>query len=123
GATCANKKDGYLFKIKGSEGTISLLTDEGYFYPEEKVKSLETVDGVTSSTKIVMNNDGGIPILFQATKDGTWYALQEFYTCVQKGKTPESNIYTGTKTAVCVDLINRSSYNGSVQKWKSEYNK
>src|SRR5690606_29507008 len=69
GATCANKKDGYLFKIKGSEGTVTLLTNEGFFYPETKKSTLETVDGVTGSTKIVMTKEGGIPILPEPTKD------------------------------------------------------
>jgi predicted dehydrogenase len=33
GATCANAKDGYLFKLKGSKGSISLSMDKGIFYP------------------------------------------------------------------------------------------
>ncbi len=31
GSTCGNAYDGYLFKIKGTKGTISLLTDKGSF--------------------------------------------------------------------------------------------
>jgi len=122
GATCANQKDGYLFKIKGSEGSVTLLMNEGFFYPEKKNKPLQTVDGVTGSTKIVLNKDGGMPILPEPTKDGTWYALKDFHTCITEGKMPESNIYTGTKTSVCVDLINQSSYTSTIQKWKPEYN-
>ncbi len=64
GATCANSKEGYIFKIKGSRDSVSLLVNEGIFYPEpETKKQLETVDGVTSATKIEWNRDGGIPIL------------------------------------------------------------
>lgn len=118
GATCANKKDGYLFKIKGSKGTVSLLANTGVFYPEKKGAALETVDGVTGATKLVTNEDGGIPIFPNPTKDGTWYAFEEFYKCVQEGKMPESNIHTGTTTAVCVDLINESSYTSTIQRWE-----
>lgn len=124
GATCANARDGYLFKIKGNKGTISLLMDKGVYYPEEKTKKeLETVDGVTGSTKITWNSDGGIAILPEATKDGTWYALKDFYDAVKLNKTPDSNIFTGTKTAVAIDLINESAYTNTIKNWLPEYNR
>ena len=60
GATCGNAHDGYLFKIKGTKGSVSLLTNTGLFYPEESTrKDLGIVDGVTGATKIVVNKDGG----------------------------------------------------------------
>ncbi|TZF82841.1 Gfo/Idh/MocA family oxidoreductase [Pedobacter sp. BS3] len=123
GATCANKKDGYLFKIKGSKGTISLLVNEGIFYPEkDTMEALQTVDGVTGATKITWNKDGGIPILNERTKDGTWYALKNFHRSVIENKLPDSNVITGAKTAFCVDMINQSSYTDTIQYWKPEYN-
>ncbi len=123
GATCSNERDGYLFKIKGSKGTVSLLMNEGVFYPEKVTrKELETVDGVTGATKITWNKDGGIPILPEATKDGTWYALKDFYQSVSENKLPDSNVYTGAKTAIAVHLINTSAYTNTIQNWKSEYN-
>lgn len=123
GATCANKKDGYLFKIKGSKGTVSLLVNEGAFYPEkETMEALRTVDGVTGASKIGWNKDGGIPILNERTKDGTWYALKDFYRNVTDNKLPDSNVFTGAKTAFCVDMINQSSYTDTIQYWKPAYN-
>ena len=123
GATCSNKRDGYLFKIKGSKGTISLLMNQGMFYTEELNSKLDVVDGVTGATKITWDKDGGAPILPQPTKDGTWYALREFYSSVRTNKIPDSNIYTGTKTAIAVDLINKSSYTNTIQNWLPEYNR
>ncbi|MFD2160769.1 Gfo/Idh/MocA family protein [Paradesertivirga mongoliensis] len=123
GATCSNKRDGYLFKIKGSKGTISLLMNQGMFYTEELNSKLEVVDGVTGATKITWNKDGGAPILPEPTKDGTWYALKEFYSSIITNKIPDSNIYTGTKTAIAVDLINKSSYSNTIQNWLPEYNR
>lgn len=124
GATCSNSRDGYLFKIKGSKGTISLLTDEGLFYPEKELKKeLETVDGVSGATKITWSKDGGMSILPEKTKDGTWYALKDFYTSVMENKLPDSNVYTGAKTAIAVHLINTSAYSNTIQNWKPEYNK
>lgn len=123
GATCANKKDGYLFKIKGSKGAISLLVNEGVFYPEkETMEALQTVDGVTGATKITWNKDGGIPILQEPTKDGTWYALKDFYTNVVESKMPDSNVVTGAKVAFCVEMINQSSYTDTLKYWKPEFN-
>jgi predicted dehydrogenase len=123
GATCSNKRDGYLFKIKGSKGTISLLMNQGMFYTEELNSKLDVVDGVTGATKITWDKDGGAPILPEPTKDGTWYALKEFYSSILTNKTPDSNIYTGTKTAIAVDLINKSSYTNTIQNWLPEYNR
>ncbi len=122
GTTLGNERDGYLFKIKGTEGTVSLLVNTGTFYPEaQAAKQLEIVDGVTGATKIVRNEDGGIPILPEPTKDGTYYALQEFYTSIVNGTTPSSNVYTGAKGAICSALANESLFSGTIQQWKPEY--
>lgn len=123
GATCGNEKDGYLFKLKGTKGTIQLLMDDGIFFPEKQTKKeLETVDGVTGSTKIEWNKDGGIPILKEKSKDGSWYALQEFYKSVTEKTMPVSNVITGATTAFCVHLMNQSIYKHSIETWKPEFN-
>jgi predicted dehydrogenase len=122
GSTCGNARDGYLFKLKGTKGTVSLLMHEGIYYPEAQTKKeLETVDGVTGSTKITWNKEGGIPILKEPTKDGTWYALKEFYNCITTKQQPVSNVITGATTAVCVHLANKAIYDGTIEKWKPAY--
>ncbi len=123
GATCGNEKDGYLFKLKGTKGTIQLLTNDGVFFPEKQTKSeLETVDGVTGATKIEWNKEGGIPILKEKSKDGSWYALQEFHKTITENSKPVSNVITGATTAFCVHLMNQSIYKHSIETWKPEYN-
>ena len=123
GATCANAHEGYIFKIKGTKGMVSLLVDDGVFYPEpETKKALSTVDGVTGATKIEWNKDGGIPILKEKLKDGTWYALQDFYQSIRKGGQPASNVLTGATTACCVHLANKALYGHTVEKWSDDYN-
>ncbi|MCB0775521.1 MAG: Gfo/Idh/MocA family oxidoreductase [Chitinophagaceae bacterium] len=122
GATCANEREGYIFKIKGTKGTIDLLPNDGVFYPEKQTrKELETVDGVSGATKIEWNKEGGIPIMKEKSKDGTWYALQEFYKVIIEGGDPVSNVTTGAKTAFCVDMINQSSFNQTIEKWQSAF--
>jgi predicted dehydrogenase len=123
GATCANSHDGYLFKFKGSKGSISLLVDQAIFYPEKKaLKELhETVDGVTGATKITWNKDGGIPIETGPLMDGSWYSLTEFYKCVTSLQQPSSNVYTGAKTAITVGMINKSLFGHSIERWSTAY--
>ena len=123
GATCGNAKDGYIFKIKGNKGTIELLVNDGIFYPEATTKKeLETVDGVAGATKIEWNKDGGIPIIKEKLKDGSWYALQEFYRSVTEKVKPVSNVITGGKTAICVHMMNEAIFKHGIEKWKPEYN-
>jgi predicted dehydrogenase len=122
GATCGNSRDGYLFKIKGTKGTVSLLTDQGIFYPEKQaLKGTDLVDGVTGATKIVWNKDGGTPILPEPTKDGTWYALSDFYDKITKSQLPDSNVFTGARTALSVHLSNQALYSKQPAYWKKEY--
>lgn len=123
GATCANAHDGYMFRLKGSKGMISLLVNEGFFYPEKEMREeLEMVDGVTGATKIALSKDGGIPLLKEPAKDGTWYALKDFYNCINKHEQPSSNVLTGATTAICVDLANQAMHNRNIQLWKPVYN-
>lgn len=123
GATCGNAHDGYLFKIKGTLGTVSLLTDEGIFYPEKKLlNNKELVDGVTGATRIVWNKEGGSPILPERTKDGTWYAFNEFYKSVQTQSLPDSNVLTGARTAISVHMANAALYGKKPMLWTEEYN-
>jgi predicted dehydrogenase len=123
GATCSNAREGYIFKIKGTKGTVSLLTDDGVFYPENETrKELQTVDGVAGATKIEWNKEGGIPILKEKMKDGTWYAFEDFYNCLVNKKMPASNVLTGARTAICVHMANLAMYTHSIQEWKTSYN-
>lgn len=123
GATCGNAHEGYNFKIKGTRGTVLLLPHKAVFYPEKETKKeLETVDGVTGATKLEWNQDGGINIMNEPMKDGTWYALREFHTAIKEGKQPVSNVLTGATTAVCVHLANDAIYNRTIKNWKEDYN-
>lgn len=127
GTTLGNGRDGYLFKIKGTKGSISLLTSTGTFYPEPDATAptkTEIVDGVTGATQIVANEDGGYPILPERTRDGTIYALEEFYNCIHTGATPASNIITGARGAICTALANESLYNpGKTSIWDEAYSR
>ncbi|WP_200976142.1 Gfo/Idh/MocA family protein [Echinicola sp. 20G] len=123
GATCSNAREGYSFSIKGTQGTVELLMNEGYFYPEkERMEELQIVDGVSGATKLTWKDGKGIPILEEKTKDGTWYALEDFYKSIQTKAMPASNVLSGATTATCIHLANHSLFNKSIESWKPEYN-
>ena len=122
GATCANARDGFIFKIKGSKGTIEMLMSEGIYYPESETrKELETVDGVTGATKIEWKKDGGITIVKEPSKEGTVYALEGFYDCIKNMKKPLCDVLAGATSAVSVHLANQALYTHTIQQWKPEY--
>jgi hypothetical protein len=101
---------------------VSLLPHKGAFYPESEAnKELQTVDGVTGATKLEWNKDGGINIMNEPMKDGTWYALKEFYASIQEKKLPVSNVLTGASTAICVHLANQAIFEQKIMGWKKEY--
>lgn len=123
GSTLANEREGFIFKIKGSKGAVELLFDDGIFYPEKETKKqLETVDGVAGATKIEWNKDGGVPIMKEEMKDGTWYAFADFYSCITEKKKPMLDVAQGAKAAITVHLANSSLYNHKVEKWRDEFN-
>jgi predicted dehydrogenase len=122
GSMCGNAYDGYLFKIKGTLGTISLLIDKGLVYEEKQaVKPKQTVDGVTGASRIGWNKDGGVPILLQTPKDGTEYAFEDFHKKIKSGSLPDSNVLTGARTAICVHLANQALYGQKPVSWNSDY--
>ena len=122
GSTISNEREGFIFKIKGSKGTVELLFDKGLYYPEsETKKELETVDGVAGATKIDWKKDGGIDILKEEMKDGTWYAFADFHKSIQENKKPMLDVTQGATAAITVHLANSALYNHKIENWKSEY--
>jgi hypothetical protein len=77
---------------------------------------------VSGATKIEWNKDGGMPIIKEPMKDGTWYALQDFHKCIIEKQQPVSNVITGATTAVCVHLANEAAYTHATRQWKAAYN-
>lgn len=123
GATCANQYEGYAFKIKGNKGMISLLMNEGYFYPEpDTISSLQEVDGVSGATKLNWSDDKkGVKLMDGNIRDGSYYALADFHRCLTDKSLPHSNVTNAGKTAITVALANQSLYGGEKQLWKPDY--
>lgn len=124
GATCANAHDGYLFKLKGTKGSISLQMKDGVFYPEKQTLSERgTIDGVTGATKLQSAPDGGIKIPNKSDKDGSWHALMDFHQCINVKGIPSSNVFTGARTAIAVHLANQAIERNEITNWDPKYNR
>ncbi|SDM67726.1 Predicted dehydrogenase [Daejeonella rubra] len=117
----SNEYKGYSIRILGSKGTIEILRDQAYIYPEATKKTLGTVDGVTGATIEVLPGGKGQPIVFEKQLDPTSYALQDFAECILKGKKPASNVNNGRDVAIAVHMGNQAAETEKTQYWKDEY--
>jgi predicted dehydrogenase len=117
----SNEYKGYSIRILGSKGTIEILRDQAYIYPEKRKKTLGTVDGVTGATMEVLPGGKGQKVVFEQQTEPTTYSLQDFAECILKGKKPASNVSTGRDVAIAVHMGNQAAETEKTQYWKDEY--
>ena len=117
----ANAHEGFLFKFKGSKATIELKIDEAMVYLENlNEKEKGSVDGVSGATLAARKKGEGYPIKADQEKEGwegTHYAFQDFYECIQSGRTPISNVHTGATAAISVRMAIDALREGKMQVW------
>lgn len=119
--TCltSNGKDDFKIKVMGDKGTLILDYVKAWFYPEGKyAKEMGNVDGVSGAT--VNGIEGrGIPI--EVThEDPSKQALIDFQEYVVNNKIPISNVETGAKAAICVQMGLDAMIGEKIVNWKSE---
>ena len=120
--TCltSNVMDGYQIKVMGDKGTIILKHSKAWFYPEgNHQKEFGVVDGVSGAT-IPWERGKGIPIEVEDANPSQ-QALVDFRDSIVHNKEPRSNIRTGAKTAICVQMGLDAMYNNKIVKWPSEF--
>ena len=123
-ALTANAFEGYLFRFKGSKGTIVLDMENAWAYLEEpNVKELGTMDGVSGATLTALSKDG---IKIDPESDhpewsNTRFALHDFIRCIYEDRLPSSNVFTGATTAITVRMIINALRNNTIEVWKPEY--
>ncbi|MGW9685046.1 Gfo/Idh/MocA family protein [Flagellimonas sp. 2504JD1-5] len=119
--TCltSNSKDDYQIKVLGDKGTITVDYTKAWFYPEKKEKSKEVgeVDGVSGAT-IKWNQDKGVPIEVEHL-DPSKQALLDFKDSILTNIEPKSNVISGAKAAVCVQMGLDALYTGKIINWKA----
>lgn len=117
----SNAYNGYAIRILGTEGTIEILRNRAFVYPENTAKELATVDGVTGATADPSGQGQRTPLEFKShddsNRDPTSYALLDFVECVRTGKRPFSNVESGQVAAKSVILANQSAETRRVELW------
>jgi len=114
----SNAMDGYKIKVMGDKGSIILDLDNAWFYPEGmKNKELGNVDGVAGAT-MKWDEGKGIPIEVDH-EDPSKEALMDFKDSVINNQQPKSDILTGAKAAICVQMGLDAMYNNEIVNWKS----
>lgn len=121
--TClsSNKKDGYQIKVIGEKGTLIVNMQSAYFYPQRKQNSLiqKEIDGYSGATASDKEYGEAIKVdHIEPTKQ----ALIDFKDSLLSRKQPISNVITGGKTAICVQMGLDAMYNDEIVYWKPEFN-
>lgn len=119
--TClgTNAKDGYQIKVIGEKGTIVLGFAEAWLYPEGNYeKKRGEVDGVSGAT-IPWEEGKGIPIEVEHDAPSR-QALIDFRESIINKTIPISNLVSGAKTAICVQMALDAMHNNKIVPWRSE---
>ena len=112
-----NAKDDYKITVLGDKGTIIVDYVKAWFYPEGKLnKQMGNVDGVSGAT-LKWEEGKGIPIEV-AHEDPSKQALVDFHESIVNNSMPISNVETGAKAAICVQMGLDAMINEEVVGWK-----
>lgn len=111
-----NANQGYQIKVLGDKGTLLIDYNKAWFYPEGKKEiSSKDVDGVSGATiKGDYNNGEEIRVMHA---DPTKQALIDFKTSILKNQLPESNVFTGTRAAICIQMGLEAMYKNEMVFW------
>ncbi|MDT0642794.1 Gfo/Idh/MocA family oxidoreductase [Zunongwangia sp. F363] len=122
--TCltTNARNDYQIKVMGNKGTFLLDYTNAWFYPEGHYKKEKgNVDGVSGAT-IQWEEGKGIPINVNHANPSK-QALMDFRDSIKNSKTPLSNLRTGAKTAIAVQMALDAMYNNKIVKWEDQFTK
>ena len=123
--TCltTNSKDDYKIEVLGKKGSLVITYNQAWIYsePKERQGELAIVDGVSGATKKAWEEGKGAPLDVQH-KDPSLQALLDFKESILKEKKPLSNVETGAKVAIAVQLALNAMDHNRVEYWKKEYN-
>ncbi len=114
----SNAKDGYQIKVLGDKGTIVIDRKNAWFYPEgKKNKIIGEVDAVSGAT-VQWDEDKGYNINI-AHLNPSKQALIDFKSAIINNKNPLSDIVSGAKTSICVQMALDAMYNNKIVKWNN----
>ena len=118
----SNALGNYQIKIHGDKGSILLDYQTAWIYPEvNSLKELGNIDGVSGATAKPWVEGKGIPIDYKHL-DPSKQALVDFRDNILNNQLPESNVYSGSSTAIAVDLALKAVHNERITYWRPYYN-
>lgn len=120
--TCltSNAMDDYKIKVFGDKGTIILDYVKAWFYPEGKMnKVLGEVDGVAGAT-VKWDEGKGIPIE-GPQDDPSKQALIDFRDSIFNNVEPISNVISGAKAALCVQMALDAMEQDKIVHWNPDF--
>jgi len=118
----SNALGNYQIKIHGDKGSILLDYQTAWIYPEvNSLKELGNIDGVSGATAKPWVEGKGIHIDYKHL-DPSKQALIDFKDSILNNKLPESNVYSGSSTAIAVDLALNAVHNERITYWRPYYN-
>lgn len=104
----------------GDKGTIIIDTKHAWFYPEGKWENriIEDVDGVSGATS-QWDAEKGMRINVEHLNPSK-QALLDFKTAIYNNKKLASNIITGAKAAICVQMGLDAMFNNEIVNWNND---
>jgi len=112
----SNALDDYQIKVMGDKGTIFLDYNRAWFYPEGTYKKKGEIDGVAGAT-VPWEKGKGIAIDVQH-EEPSKQALMDFTKNIINNEMPESNVHTGAKTAIAVQMALDAMHDDKIVSWK-----
>ncbi|QVY66110.1 Gfo/Idh/MocA family protein [Polaribacter sp. Q13] len=112
---------GYQIKVLGDKGSIVIGTDKAWLLSDKKTKKVEKedVDGVSGATPQAGYSYKGEPIEV-GHKNPSKQALLDFRDSILNNTQPKSDLYTGAKTAVCVQMALDAMYDNKIVNWDNK---
>lgn len=117
-----NAKDGYQIKVIGDKGTIIITMNDAWFYPEGKKKNkvMGDVDGVSGAT-VGWDKENGHSINIEHLNPSE-QALLDFRESILNNIRPKSDVITGAKASICVQMGLDAMYHNKIVKWNDNIN-
>ena len=117
--TCltSNAKDDYKIRVFGDKGTIILDYTKAWIYPEKSYKKKYGEMDAVSGATINWEQNQGIPIK-KEHMDPSKQALVDFRDSIINNTPAKSDVFTGAKSAICVQMGLDALYNNQIVKWK-----
>ncbi len=116
--TCitSNALNHYQIKVQGDKGTIILDYLKAWFYPEGSYdKKIGEVDGVAGAT-VSWDEGKGIPIEVSHA-DPSKQAIMDFKSSILSNSRPSSDIESGAKVAIAVQMGLDAMYKNEIVGW------